>query len=223
MEYKEFLNNLENKESTLSTEDVFNEIYRNNFWDSQESISGKGSEIIQTEYLVEELQSILKKFQIKSILDIPCGDFNWMKFLNLENVKYTGADIVDEIVQINKEKYYSDNIEFKKLNIIEDKLPNVDLIFCRDCLGHFSFEDIIQALVNIKKSGSKYLMATSHSSIEENRDIKTGSWRPLNLLEEPFSFPMPIYTVNEKSTLNENLDKTMLLWKIEEILQRKQN
>jgi len=217
MEYKEFLNNLENKESTLSTEDVFNEIYRNNFWNSQESISGKGSEIIQTEYLVEEVQSILKNFQIKSILDIACGDFNWMKFLNLEKVKYVGADIVDEIIQINNEKYYSNNIKFKKLNIIEDKLPNVDLIFCRDCLVHFSFEDINKSIANIKKSGSKYLMATSHLNIENNVDIKTGSWRPLNLLEAPFSFPMPIYTVNEKSTLNEDVDKTILLWKIEEI------
>jgi len=214
---EEFWGKLENNLLQLSPEEVFKEIYNNNFWSSEESVSGKGSEIIQTGHLIDELQKIFNQFQIKSILDIGCGDFNWMKFMNLEKIRYIGADIVNEIVQKNKKKYYSDDIEFKKLNIINDKLPKVDLIFCRDCLGHFSFEHIKKSINNIIKSGSKYLMATSHQNTENNLDVVSGSWRPLNLLAHPFSFPDPIYTINEKSTLPENLDKTMQLWSIEDI------
>lgn len=37
---------------------------------------------------------MLKKYSIKSILDIPCGDFSWMKKIELDGIEYIGADIV---------------------------------------------------------------------------------------------------------------------------------
>jgi hypothetical protein len=35
------------------------------------------------------------------MLDAPCGDFNWMKEVDLSAVHYTGGDIVEPLVNSN--------------------------------------------------------------------------------------------------------------------------
>jgi hypothetical protein len=53
-----------------------------------------------------------------------------------------GADIVKDLIDINKKKYENEKIKFMKLDIKYDKLPDSDLMICRDCLFHFSNKDI---------------------------------------------------------------------------------
>ena len=203
-----------------STEEIFTSIYKTNNWNSRESISGVGSELEQTNYLINELNSILKSYSIKSMLDIPCGDFNWMRFVNLTETNYIGADIVNELILNNSKKYSIKNhIEFKVINLITDKLPKVDLVFTRDCLVHLSFKDIFTSIQNIKNSGSKYLLTTTFINRNTNSDIITGSWRTLNLEIFPFHFPKPIALLIENCTEdNGNFsDKAMALYKIEDL------
>ena len=99
------------------------------------------------------------------------------------NVEYLGSDIVEEIINLNIQKYKSDKINFKKINIINDKLPNADLMICRDCLFHFSYDDIFsEQLKNFVEEGD-ILIAISCSgnsinvikAVEESkrRGIKT--------------------------------------------------
>ena len=64
-------------------EEWFSHIYLNNRWNSKESRSGKGSELIQTVEVRKIIPDIIKKYNIKSILDIPCGDFNYMKEIQI--------------------------------------------------------------------------------------------------------------------------------------------
>lgn len=193
--------------------DIFTDIYLNNNWKSSESKSGFGSELKSTKVLREELPLLFKKYNIKSILDIPCGDFNWMKEVDLTNISYIGADVIDEIIVDNKNKYPDKN--FLVLNLIEDNLPNVDLIFVRDCLGHLCEKDCLKAIQNIKKSGSKYLCTTSFPRLEKNKDITNGSWRPINLLISPFKMN-PIYLINEdcRESFPHYNDKCMLLFNL---------
>jgi hypothetical protein len=88
-----------------SAKDVFTEIYKSNLWGSSESISGTGSVKEQTESLINELDKLLKDMNISSILDIPCGDFNWMQKVDLSNIDYIGADIVEELIENNIKQY----------------------------------------------------------------------------------------------------------------------
>jgi 2-polyprenyl-3-methyl-5-hydroxy-6-metoxy-1,4-benzoquinol methylase len=173
---------------------VFTEIYESNSWTSSESRSGLGSELISTETIRKELPEVFKKFNIKSVLDIPCGDFNWMNNVDLKEVHYIGADIVENMIEDNKNNFK--DYEFKVLDITEDDLPEVDLIFARDILGHFDYENIEKTIKNILRSGSKYLLTTSFTKWEYNVDIKNGDWRPINLMLKPFLFK-PIYLINE--------------------------
>lgn len=201
-------------------EAVFTEIYKENLWGSNESISGPGSAKEQTRAVVEKLPVLLRELAVTSMLDIPCGDFIWLKNADLGEVNYIGADIVDEIVTENRQTFQKDKISFKKLNLISDLLPKVDLIFCRDCLVHFSFDDIRKALQNICQSGSGYLLTTSFKEHTENFDILTGQWRPLNLELHPFLLPKPICMIVEGCTEGESkyADKSLCLWLIDDIL-----
>ena len=203
-----------------STQEIFTNIYNTNHWKSSESISGAGSELQQTNLLIQELNIILKSYFIKSMLDIPCGDFNWMRFVDLAETKYIGGDIVNKLILNNTNSYSANNqIDFKVINLITDKLPKVDLIFTRDCLVHLSFKDIFASVENIKKSGSKYLLTTTFINRNINNDILTGSWRPLNLEIAPFFFPKPVALIIENCTEdNGNFsDKAMALYNVKDL------
>jgi len=191
----------------LSVESVFTEIYQKNLWGSTSSRSGPGSDLPNTENLRKELPMFLKKLEISSLLDIPCGDFFWMKEVNLDFLKYIGADVVEELIEENKKKYAKENRIFLKLNIISDELPMVDLIFCKDLFQHLSFKDIFSLIKNIKESKSKYLMVRPNILVNNNQDIQTGGVRNFNLFLPPFSFPKPLMV----------LDEYTLLWRIKDI------
>ncbi|MDR2731981.1 MAG: hypothetical protein LBB36_02050 [Fibromonadaceae bacterium] len=200
--------------ANLPAKEIFTKIKRNNLWGSPESVSGPGSEIENTKSLVLELPKLFKSKNITSILDIPCGDFNWMKEMDLSAIDYLGADIVDELVLENQKKIWRQTAgrgykNFITLNIVTDNLHKRDLIFTRDCFIHLSNSDIQKAIGNIKKSGSKYLMATTYVNHDYNCDIITGEFRPVNLQKEPFNFPEP-----ECLLLENDAGKAMGLWEV---------
>ena len=91
-------------------EEVFTSIYRHNKWHGKESVSGVGSGSDQTEGVISELPGVLEELEVATLLDVPCGDFNWMRAVDLGHVEYTGADIVPELVQNNARQFTSDNV-----------------------------------------------------------------------------------------------------------------
>ena len=216
MEYKR---NRNSRFKGIAVQDTFKEIYDTNLWKSENSASGTGSDLVQTEVIRRYFPEVVKKYKIKTLLDIPCGDFNWLKFVDLKGVQYLGGDIVGDLIENNNRQYASDEVVFEVLNLLEDKLPKVDLIFSRDCLVHFSYAHIAQAIKNIKESGSKYLLTTSFIRRKLNFDIVTGDWRPINLQRKPFNFPEPIEVVLEKCMEGngKSYDKSLLLYNISDL------
>lgn len=201
------------------SKDLFTEYYYNNSWSGKESLSGPGSDYEQTKYLIPELEILLKTLKIKTMLDVPCGDFNWMRRVDLSNINYTGGDIVDKLISNNNKKYKTKNISFKSIDVVRDPLPEVDLIMVRDCFVHLPNKDIIKAINNIIDSNSKYLLTTNFMwrSPEANKDIAVGAWRRLNLESEPFNFPFPKQIIIEGNIQSYDRDKTMSLWEIKDL------
>ncbi len=200
-------------------ERAFTRVYRRNSWEDPESLSGPGSSLAETEAIREALPRLLARFGCRSMLDAPCGDFHWMKEVGLDLDLYIGADIVEALIHSNQKAYETDRRVFRKLNIITDPLPKVDLVLCRDCLVHLSFKDATSALRSFAGSGSTYLFTTTHVDWPDNADIVTGQWRPLNLRRAPFSFPEPIELINERYSLGEGKyrDKSLGLWRITDL------
>lgn len=154
------------------------------------------------------------------MLDIPCGDYYWMKEVNMSNVRYIGADLVDEQIAYNKEKY--PNIDFRVLNMIEDELPTADLVFTRDCLVHLNYHNTKAFINQCIKNGSKYLMATHFPEIQQNIELHgVLGWRPINMEKHPFDFPDALEVISEQSDYNP--EKCMGIWSLEQIKEKYNN
>ena len=183
------------------------------------SVSGGGSDLtVTTEVVRKELPVLLKELDIKRMMDAPCGDFNWMKELNLNNIEYIGVDIVEQVIKNNQKKYTKPNIKFMNMNIIEDAVFKVDFILCRDCLVHLTNEDIFKVINNFRKSKSTYLLTTTYPNLEyENKEL-AGIWRPLNLEKEPFNFSKASQYIIEEINHNTLFHEKMLaLWRLDQL------
>lgn len=167
---------------------IFSEYYLSNRWKNRESKSGPGSSLKYTEHLRQQLPQLFEKFSVKSVLDAPCGDFNWMQHVVCDtDIRYIGADIVEQIVEDNQRAYGSSNISFRNLDIIADALPDTDLMICRDCLFHLSNRSIWKFLRNFASSNIPLLLTTTHiNNGFDNSDTTDGGYRLLDLLSEPF-------------------------------------
>ena len=83
--------------SPPNLETLFTQIYQRSIWawDQNESRSGIGSMFEHTAVIRSELEQLCARLQIKSLLDAPCGDFNWMRHVNLPpNCQYIGYDTI---------------------------------------------------------------------------------------------------------------------------------
>ena len=199
--------------------DVFTRMLTSISRAGHESVSGPGSSLANTAEIRKQLPLLTHDLRVRSLLDAACGDFNWMRHVNL-GIKYIGADVIPSLVQQNQENFSGPNKKFMVLDITRHPVPKVDLIFCRDCLVHLSNEDVFRALRNFQESKSKYLLTTTFERREVNSDIATGDWRPANLRIAPFNFPEPIRIIDEKCTENDGIyaDKTLALWKLKDLL-----
>ena len=108
--------------------------------------------------------------------------------------------LLSNLLQITRKNLKISNISFFHSDITNSKLDKADLMLVRDCLVHFSFEDIKKSIFRIKQSRSKYLMTTSFVNVDKNIDIYSADWRPINLEKGPFNFPKPLMTYNENVT-----------------------
>ncbi|MDE2333950.1 MAG: hypothetical protein KGK10_05375 [Rhodospirillales bacterium] len=178
--------------ASAGAKDAFTLIYRTNYWGNDESASGNGSSLASTETLRLELAGLLQRLAIRSMLDAPCGDFNWMRTVPFpEGFHYIGGDIVDDLVAGCRARHGAADREFIVLDLTRDAHPPTDLWFCRDGLIHLSNADILGALTRFVESGARYCLLTHYHAVEENTDITTGLTRHTNLMLPPFGLPPP--------------------------------
>jgi SAM-dependent methyltransferase len=177
--------------------EVFQRIYDENLWGDPESVSGGGSSTVATQAIRHELPVLFERYEIRSVLDAPCGDFHWMQHVVGCLDQYVGLDIVPELVARNSNVHSTTRISFACADIASDPLPRADAILCRDCFIHLPTRLIRGALANFRVSGTRYLLLTNDLDADSYHDIAIGSFRPVNFLRPPFSFPSPLHVVSE--------------------------
>jgi hypothetical protein len=188
---------------------IFYLIYKTNHWNRYQKInknnilvSGPGSipGSIQTKNIIDNLDFFIKKNNIKSILDMPCGDFSWIQDLIKKNnyINYTGYDIVEDIIFYNNKKYSKNNISFFCKDIVnETNFNNFDLVFIRDFFIHIDYVSINKILDNIKRSKVKFVACSNNNNAINNKDIAVGQHRKINLTIEPFYMNEIFYAFSE--------------------------
>ena len=198
--------------------EVFTGIYHRNIWKNQESASGHGSTLEYTKNVRAALPLIFEKLKIASIVDAPCGDFNWMRSVPLQGVHYSGIDIVPSLIEQNNILYGRSDICFICADISRTTFPNADFLLCRDCLFHLSFADIRGFLQSFSRSKIKYLMTTTHKIpyLFRNYDIITGDFRAIDLFRPPFGFPRDVaFRVDDY--LPPDPPREMCVWSAEQV------
>jgi len=166
--------------------ETFRATYRSGGWvhgEEQESGSGIGSSAAVTTGLVERINAALRHVAAESLVDVGCGDWNWMKRSKLD-VAYTGIDVVPEVIEENQ-WYARAGVSFAVCEAIEGPIPPADAALCREVLFHLSFADARAVVKNIM-AAARYLVATTDLDIWCNSDNQKGDFRRLNLLRRPF-------------------------------------
>ncbi|GAA3556325.1 class I SAM-dependent methyltransferase [Snuella lapsa] len=191
------------------TKDAMTQIYDIKLWGGNnfDFYSGEGShnpEIISP-YL-EQVTLFLKSFDEPiTVCDLGCGDFNIGKHLVPYTKQYIAVDIVEKLIDRNKERYTAPNLEFHCLDISKDKLPSADCIILRQVLQHLSNTEIQEIIKKI--ATYKYIILTEHIPINDfipNKDIISGQGirikqnSGVNILEAPFNLK-----IKEEKTLDE--------------------
>lgn len=205
--------------SELSLEERFARIYQTNLWFDAETRSGTGSSLDATARLRASLPPLLRRLNARRLLDVPCGDFNWMRHVDLSGIDYIGGDIVGSMIEANRERYESPSRRFTRVDLTSGPLPDADVILCRDCLVHFSFDNISAAFRTIEASGAQYLLTTTFLDRQVNKDIVDGDWRPLNLMQSPFLLPAPHSLILEDCTEEGGAyaDKALAVWRVSDL------
>ncbi|MEW5930591.1 MAG: class I SAM-dependent methyltransferase [Gemmatimonadota bacterium] len=195
---------------------VFGGIYRRNAWGDAESVSGPGSTRARGADFAADLAALLRRLEARTLLDAPCGDFNWIAEVADGVERYVGLDVVPELVERNRRRHATERRSFAQADISRDPLPAADVVLCRDCLVHFSDRDVWAALANFRRSGSRWLLTTTFVERGASGDIRTGQWQPLNLQAAPFRFPAPLELVDERCTHTGGTfrDKRLGLWEV---------
>jgi SAM-dependent methyltransferase len=193
---------------------AFTRHYQRRDWLEPETVSGRGSSLDRTGAIRRDLPALFDEFGVRSVVDAGCGDFNWFRALDVELESYVGIEVVEDLVAVNRARHGTPRRRFVSLDVIRDALPRADLIVCRDCLVHLKNRQISAALRNFRRSGSRYLLATTFTGDHPNHDAPLGGWRPLNLERSPFSLGPPLRLISERESVEDPryADKSLGLW-----------
>jgi hypothetical protein len=178
-------------------EKIMTDIYKNNKWGCKSSVSGPSSTLEKTSQLRLNLPTFFKNYTIQSILDCGCGDFTWMKDVNLTEIQYLGVDIVEPLITKNQSLYTNKSRHFQKMDLLEDPPEQADLWIARDFFCICTFLQIKQFFMKFLESESNYLAISSIETESPNKDGLFGDWRKINLLTPPFSLQYPTIRIED--------------------------
>jgi SAM-dependent methyltransferase len=97
---------------------VFSAIHRDNGWLDPESVSGPGSTEAATRRFRAAVDLLLRDLEIRSLLDVGCGDGNWIHLLETPLERYVGVDIVAALVERRRLTHAGPGREFLELAAI---------------------------------------------------------------------------------------------------------
>jgi SAM-dependent methyltransferase len=153
---------------TLSVKEAFTKIYTDALWGKSANarddfFSGSGSyqlHVVAT--YVSAVDIFLKSLEDKPrVVDLGCGDFSVGSQIRSRCGTYIACDVVESLIERNKDKYRGLDVDFRALDITTDELPDGDVVFIRQVFQHLSNELIMKTLPIIA-SKYRYLLLTEH-------------------------------------------------------------
>jgi SAM-dependent methyltransferase len=182
------------------TTEAFRQIYSGHAWGGV-SRSGEGSSQEAAREYVGCVEAIMAKFQVTTVLDLGCGDWEFSRQVDWGSAHYTGIDIVPDLVASLRARFGGPRVDFLEGNFLDVDLPSADLVLCKDVLQHLTNAQVQLALdrlssyplalltndrVFYRRLGWRSLWKKEKIGVP-NEDIAPGGWRPLILRDPPFN------------------------------------
>ena len=120
--------------------DEFEPLYRSGGWD------GKGSGPGSTEEFTREFRDVLsetlKSLEIRSMFDLGCGDWQWMRHVMWPaGLSYTGWDVAPTAIKEADNALPGFTVECRDA-FDDDGWPKADMLFHKDVLHHLEDKQI---------------------------------------------------------------------------------
>ena len=163
----------------------FEEIYDQNKWGYG---SGAGSLPNHTRSYARVLEEFISEHDIKTILDLGCGDWQFSRYIDWGEARYIGVDLVRSVIDRNIELFSADNIEFRLFSGDFDELPEADLLIAKDVLQHWSNDSVSSFLPVLDRYPYSLITNCANPKGEtRNIDIEDGEYRYLDIRLPPFN------------------------------------
>jgi hypothetical protein len=188
----------------LPLKEVFQRIYEDGAWSVSQgpahfySGSGSHTQALVAPY-VEGVARFLRGFPNKpDVVDLGCGDFAIGSQLRPFCGRYVACDVVEPLIEENRRRFESLDVDFRALDITADALPSGEVAFVRQVLQHLS-NTHIQSFITKAAHTYRYLIVTEHlpaQSFVPNLDKPAGPHVRINsggppsgvvLTEPPFN------------------------------------
>lgn len=163
---------------------TFARIYAENRWNGVESLSGPGSGTAATAPVAKAILGLVAELGVHSVLDAACGDSFWMPDLP----GYIGMDIAPEAVDLAQRAH--PERAYLVGDVRRTLVPAFDLVIFRDAMQHMPLADGVKALESIKRSGSRWLLASTYAG-GENVDVPDGDYFSPDLIGAPYLLGVP--------------------------------
>jgi SAM-dependent methyltransferase len=154
--------------SAQSTREIFTKIYEEGAWgraadQEHKFYSGSGShegEAVGT--YIAAVRDFLSSLEKKpDVVDLGCGDFHVGSSIREFCGNYVACDVVQSLIEFNRERFKALDVDFRVLDLAEDDLPKADVVFIRQVLQHLSNRHISNAIPKIARS-YQFLVLTEH-------------------------------------------------------------
>jgi len=163
--------------------------------------SGPGSTPTFSAPYRQFLEDFLRQHQIKSVLDLGCGDLEVMSRVRLGGVTYLGLDCIGARIQANARAH--PQLRFQCADFRTVVLPYSDLVLCKDVLQHWATSEILAWLTTLRQAGNYRFALLTNCNYGEtvNQELVTGGWRALDLTKSPFSLGEVCFRWNNKDVV----------------------
>jgi len=191
-------------------QEAFTDVYQRNDWDVG---SGRGSTPDNTVEYRKLIERFIHTHEIKSVIDIGCGDWQFSRLIEWGDVEYLGIDTVPAVVEANR-KRFGPRYRFECRDVTNDKLPPTDLLLMKDVLQHWPNSAIQTFLPRLKNYRFAILTNDGCPSPRLNTEIRMTGYRPLDLRQPPFSVAMEeLLRYRTDEVQREQWNKLVLLYR----------
>lgn len=157
----------------------FNNIYKTKKWGESRLYpghggSGTGSSIEYLKEFISFIQRYILDNQISSFLDVGCGECEWQRIINWEqlNCQFIGIELLPDVVErVQSDLKGRKNMTVIQGNCLEMQLPKTDLALVKEVFQHWSIHitnSFLNKLCRTSKHCLTYNCDTSYSFFSYN-------------------------------------------------------